>query len=179
MKQVLQELLTTRHYQLLSNTKSHNHFENFKSALKDLISTNLDCLLKPEIIYFQRSLKLKHRLPIFYGLLKVHKSPISLRPVVSSVNSLNSIFSNWLDFKMKKLLPLVKFYTKNSFDVLEDLKILNISSNALLIWQTPNLCTLTKILRLASNHFMTFLHPTKNIYQKVSQSTFSLEYLNW
>jgi hypothetical protein len=40
--------------------------------------------------------------------------------------------SNWLDFKMKELLPLVKSYTKNSFDVLQDLKHLQIPSNTLL-----------------------------------------------
>jgi hypothetical protein len=112
MKQILQEHLTTKHYQLLSDTESRNRYEAFKSTLKELISTNIDCLSKPEVIYFQRSLKLRHRLPIFYGLPKVHKSLISLRPVVSSVNSFSSIFFNWLDFRMKELLPLIKTYTK-------------------------------------------------------------------
>jgi hypothetical protein len=87
VNQVLQEPLNTKHYQLLSNTESRNRYEAFRTALKDLITTNIDCLSKAEVLYFQRSFKLRHRLPIFYGLPKVHKSPISLRPVVSSVNS--------------------------------------------------------------------------------------------
>jgi hypothetical protein len=132
VEQVLQEHLNTKHYQLLSDTESRNRYEAFKSALKDLITTNIDCLSKAEALYFQRSFKLRHRLPIFYGLPKVHKSPISLRPVVSSVNSFSSVFSNWLDFKMKDLLPFIKSYTKNSFEVLEDLKTLDIPNNALL-----------------------------------------------
>jgi len=132
IKQVLHEHLTTKHYQQLSNAEGHARYENFKSALKDLIITNLDLLSASEATYFQRSLKLKHRLPIFYGLPKVHKNPVSLRPVISSINSFSSIFSNWLDYKMKQLLPLIKSYTKNSFDVLEELKNLPIPSNALL-----------------------------------------------
>jgi len=87
VNQVLQEHLNTKHYQLLSDTESRNRYEAFRTALKDLITTNIDCLSKAEVLYFQRSFKLRHRLPIFYGLPKVHKSPISLRPVVSSVNS--------------------------------------------------------------------------------------------
>ncbi len=132
IKQILQEHLLTSHYQQLSKQDSLNRLENFKATLKDLISSNLNHLSKSEVIYFQRSFKIKHRLPIFYGLPKVHKIPITLRPVVSSVNSFSSVFSNWLDFKMKDLLPLVKSYTKNSSDVIDDLKNLDIPENAIL-----------------------------------------------
>jgi len=83
-------------------------------------------------LYFQRSFKIKHRRPIFYGLPKVHKDPISLRPVVSSVNSLLSVFSNWLDFKMKQLLPSMKSYVKKSFEVIQDLKRITLPDNALI-----------------------------------------------
>ena len=77
-------------------------------------------------------MNLTYRLLIFYGLPKVHKIPVLLRPVVSSINSFSSIFSNWLDFCMKELLPLVKSFTKNSFEVIQDLKQLTIPRNALL-----------------------------------------------
>jgi hypothetical protein len=53
VKQVLQEHLNTKHYQLLSNIESRNRYEAFKSALKDLITINIDCLSKAEVIYFQ------------------------------------------------------------------------------------------------------------------------------
>lgn len=87
---------------------------------------------KSEITYFQQSFKQKHRLRIFYGLPKVQKHPIALRPVVSSINSFISVFQTGLTFKMKELLPLVKSYTKNSFDILQDLKFINTPNNALL-----------------------------------------------
>ncbi len=130
--QVLQEHLLTDSYIQLSNTEAEQRLNNTKNTLKILISSNEDILSKPELTYFQRSFKQKHRLPIFYGLPKVHKHPLTLRPVVSCINSFISIFSNWLDFKMKALLPLVKSYTRNSADVLEDLKFINIPKNALL-----------------------------------------------
>jgi hypothetical protein len=85
-----------------------------------------------EFTYFQRSFKLKHRIPLFYGLPKVNKNPISLRPVVSCINSFSSIFSTWLDFKMKDLIPYVQSYTKNSFSILEDLKNMILPPGALL-----------------------------------------------
>jgi hypothetical protein len=113
-KQVLQEHLLTRTYLQLSNTEATTRYETLKNTLKNIVASNTKSLSKSEIIYFQRSFKMKHRLPIFYGLPKVHKDPISLRPVVSSINSLLSVFSNWLDFKMKQLLPSVKSYVKNS-----------------------------------------------------------------
>jgi hypothetical protein len=43
-----------------------------------------------------------------------------------------SILSNWLDFRMKDLLPLVKSYTKNSFDIISDLASLHIPEHAML-----------------------------------------------
>jgi hypothetical protein len=106
--------------------------ENLKTLLKNLLNTHKNSLSKPETLYFQRSLKLFHKLPVFYGLPKVHKSPMTLRPVVSTCGSLLSIFSTWLDFKMKELLPLVKSYLKNSSSVITDLKNLQLPQDALL-----------------------------------------------
>jgi hypothetical protein len=62
----------------------------------------------------------------------VHKIPVTLRPVVSSSSSFLSIFSNWLDYKMKDLLPLVRSYIKNSSTVLDDLQSIILPENTLL-----------------------------------------------
>ncbi len=159
IKQILQEHLLTSHYQQLSKQDSLNHLENFKATLKDLISSNLNHLSKSEVIYFQRSFKIKHRLPIFYGLPKVHKVPISLRPVVSSVNSFSSVFSYWLDFKMKDLLPLVKSYTKNSSDVPENARLFSADAKSMY----TNIDT-----NVGIQSFQDFLPVTKQRYHKIS-----------
>jgi hypothetical protein len=62
----------------------------------------------------------------------VHKNPVSLRRVGSSVNSFLSVFSIWLDYRMKELLPLIKSHVKNSIEVIKDIKELDIPDNALL-----------------------------------------------
>jgi hypothetical protein len=105
--------------------------ETFKTTLKSLIQVNSQLLSKPELTFFERSLHTYHRLPIFYGLSKVHKEPFSLRQVVSTSGSLLTIFSTWLDYKMKDLILLVKSYIKNSFAVIEELKNLTIPNNGL------------------------------------------------
>jgi hypothetical protein len=61
---------------------------------------------------------------------KVHKNPMQLRPVVSCVNSLPSIFSSWLDFRMKDLLHLTPSYIKNSTELIKDLRGLNLPRGA-------------------------------------------------
>jgi hypothetical protein len=82
--------------------------------------------------YFKRSLTATFRLPIFYGLPKVHKVPMSLRPAVSSTNSLLSVFSTWLDYRMKELIHLVPSYLKDSNSFIQEVKELQLPDNALL-----------------------------------------------
>ena len=131
INQVMKEHLLTPAYRQLSHLEVTRTTDNIKATLKKLIQTNLQLLSKAELTYFERSLRTYHRLPIFYGLPKVHKQPFSLRPVVSTSGSLLAIFSTWLDYKMKELVPLVKSYVKNSFTVIDELKDLAIPSNAL------------------------------------------------
>jgi hypothetical protein len=109
---VLTEHLTTPDYQLLTPTTANDRIQQVKHVLMEALQTNKHLLSQPEIAYFNRSLKLKNRIPIFYGMPKVHKIPLKLHPVVSCVNSFNSIFSNWLDFKMKELLHTTPSYLK-------------------------------------------------------------------
>jgi hypothetical protein len=52
--------------------------------------------------------------------------------VVSTSGSLLAIFSTWLDYRMKELLPLVRSHVKNSITALDKLKNLFIPNNALL-----------------------------------------------
>jgi Holliday junction resolvasome RuvABC endonuclease subunit len=71
--QVLQEHLLTPDYSQLSQTEMKHRMSNLRSTLQSIITTNQDKLSKAEITYFQRSRKTHFRLPIFYGLPKVHK----------------------------------------------------------------------------------------------------------
>jgi hypothetical protein len=162
-KQILQNHLLTNNYQQLSSAEAQQRYNAVQNDLKNLITSNRDAISKPELTYFQRSFKQRHRLPIFYGLPKVHKHPIALRPVVSSVNSFLSVFSNWLDFKMKELLPLVKSYTKNSFDVLQDLHRLQIPSNAVLFSADAKSMYTNIDTKIGLQSFKSFLELNKDL----------------
>jgi hypothetical protein len=132
IRQVLKEHLLTASYSRLTAKEAKDTMDDIKIILKNLIESNLIYLSKAESTYFQRSLQTYHRLPIFYGLPKVHKTPFTLKPVVSGTNSLLAIFSDWLDYKLKELLPYVNSYIKDSSTVIKELKELHIPKEALL-----------------------------------------------
>jgi hypothetical protein len=128
--QVLSEHLLTNSYQNLPAELANHRITETKQLLKTLFYTHKNQLSQPEITYFERSFKARHRTPIFYGMPKIHKNPMSLRPVVSCVNSFSSVFSNWLDFRMKELLRFIPSYIKDSKDLLTELKSIYIPPHA-------------------------------------------------
>jgi hypothetical protein len=130
--QVFEEHLLTSDYRQLTKAEVQKIMDQLKSSLKNAIESNKSFLSESGFTYFKQSLNSNFRLPIFYGLPKVHKNPFSLRPVVSTTNSLLAVFSTWLDYKMKELLPYVQSFTKKSISVIQDIKHLQIPDNALL-----------------------------------------------
>jgi hypothetical protein len=132
LHQILKEHLLSKDYKQLTRQSALNKMDDIKNSLKNIIKGHNNALSKAEVIYFQCSFQLKHRLPIFYGLPKVHKTPMSLCPVVSNTNSFLAIFSIWLDHKMKELLPVIKSYIKNSSTVITDLKNRHLPDGALI-----------------------------------------------
>ena len=114
----------TTTYQRLTKDDAIAFERQTKSTLKQLVEQHKDDLTAAELTYFARSLKLEHRRPQFYLTFKVHKQPLKTRPVVSCVGSFNEVFSKWLDYQMKRLLPLSKTYLRDSQQVLEELAAL-------------------------------------------------------
>jgi hypothetical protein len=132
VNQILTEHLLTDTYLQLTEGKAKYRLNDVKDTLKTLLANNTSSLSKSELLFFKRNLQEHHRIPVFYGLPKVHKQPVTLCPVVSTSGSSLAIFSTWLDYRMKELLPLVWSHVKNSFTALEELKNLVIPDNALL-----------------------------------------------
>jgi hypothetical protein len=128
--QVFEEHLLTRSYTQLSEPTAKQRLSNTQQLLVNNFEAHRHELSQPEIEYFTRSFKTHHRTPIFYGMPKVHKTPMKLRPVVSCINSFNTIFSTWLDFKMKALLLLIPSYVKNSSELIRELKSLQLPPSA-------------------------------------------------
>jgi hypothetical protein len=86
--------------------------------------TDKPMINKAEEDYFYRSFTAEpiRRPPQFYILPKVHKTPWKTRPVVSCVGSFNEIASKWLDYKLAKIVFLCPSHTKDSYQILHDLK---------------------------------------------------------
>jgi hypothetical protein len=97
IKQILQEHLLTTNYQKLSHDATLHRIESTKQQLRDAFNLHKDKLTQAEVNYFKRSFTGFHRNLVFYGMPKVHKSPVSFRWVVSCVNSFPLIFSTWLE----------------------------------------------------------------------------------
>jgi len=130
ISQVLKEHLLTPAYQQLDCNSANHLILQTKERLIQTFHNFRHQLTKPEIDFFTRSFKQIHRTPIFYGMPKVHKTPIQLRPVVSCINSFPSIFSTWLDFRMKELLHIIPSYIKNSTELINDLQHVNLPKGA-------------------------------------------------
>ena len=72
------------------------------------------------------------RTPIIYFLKKLHKNPISVRPIVSNVNSPTSNLSNFMDILLK---PIVKTFPQillNTTQLLLEIETLNIPNDSFL-----------------------------------------------
>jgi hypothetical protein len=130
IKQCLTDHLLTPHYIQLTKKEALGRISYIRDLLTEIYNNHKKQLSQAETTYFTRSFKLNHRIPIFYGMPKVHKNPLTFRPVVSCVNSFSSIFSNWLDYKMKDLLFLIPSYIKDSKHLLDEIKNLTLPPNA-------------------------------------------------
>jgi len=122
INKALTEHLLTDTYELIPEQEAAPKIKHNESLLKQLFQWHKHTLSKPEIKFFDHSFWLHHRVPIFYTMPKIHKNPYTTHPVVSCINSFNAIFSTWLDFQMKCLLPFIPSYLKNSSMLINDIK---------------------------------------------------------
>ena len=109
---------TTTYLQLNPNAAKY-HMDDIKDQLQSLLSsrsiTAQSSLTHDELTYFDRVFSTpQHRLPTFYGLIKIHKTPYKIRPVVSCCGSLLATVSTWLDFHLQSLRPFLPAFIKDS-----------------------------------------------------------------
>jgi hypothetical protein len=68
--------------------------------------------------------------PYFYLTMKVHKTPLKTRPIVSCTGSLLYGLGVWVDDKLQKIARLQKTYFKSSYDLKKELVDLPLPSTA-------------------------------------------------
>ena len=129
-------LLDKKRYTILSVEEAIMAREKTHSDMWDLINQHNEAgdFEKFEWDYFSRSYLRPTRNSKFYGLPKVHKQPLKLRPIVSSVNSEIEILSIFLDYQLQKVVRHCTGYLRDSWELLEEIKSLGaLPSNARLI----------------------------------------------
>ena len=120
-------------YLQLQPTAAEYHLSEIKDQLKSLLSsqstTAQSSLSTEELTYFDRVFSThSHRIPTFYGLIKIHKTPYKIRPVVSCCGSLLATVSTWLDFHLQSLRPFLPAFIKDSAEFQQQLQLTPIPS---------------------------------------------------
>ena len=103
-----------------------NWMKNYSSDGSNVITTN-------ELKFLQTELKQVNPndpFATFYLLMKVHKTPLQVRPVVSYPGSLCHAIGIWCDSHLQKIAQQQCSYIKNSFELKQKLAELQIPPNA-------------------------------------------------
>jgi len=121
-----EHLLKTQYYQLLSETEMHAHLKSMRSKLADLYSTHRANLPEQHQKYFDRSFAAidasPERIAQFYGLYKVHKKELGVRPVISCCGTYAQIYSKYVDYWLKKIVhSILPTYLKNADTLINEL----------------------------------------------------------
>ena len=133
-----EHLLQDEIYSQLSASEAELKMKEVESIVKETITKYNHELTLTDKKFFFRSFQIKHRIPTFYGMPKLHKKKIGkyykTRPVVAKIGSFIEIASKFCDYYLSKLIPYVKSYLKDSFHLLRDLNnIHRVPSSAKLI----------------------------------------------
>jgi hypothetical protein len=81
-----------------------------------------------------KSLKMNNTIaPKIYGLPKLHKEGMPLRPIVSCINSPGYFLSKFLNNILQKLRPSFKFNVRNSYEVVNRVLDIVIPSNYIIV----------------------------------------------
>ena len=89
--------------------------------------------LLSDLMVRQCMLRTECRTVLLYFLTKTHKSPMTLRPVVSQVGSATGNMASFLDHYLQPIVQTVLAYLKDSTQFIREITSLNIEPNDLLV----------------------------------------------
>jgi len=123
-------LSDTSTYQRLSIEEASLHcFENKKRLLK-WIKDHREEVEDNEILFIEtHSQDVEDPMPFFYLLMKVHKTPLKTRPIVSFSGSLFHSLGIWIDTHLQQVAKSFDSYLQSSFDLVEIFKTFRLPPN--------------------------------------------------
>ena len=117
-------------YQRLSLHEANQYVMMNRRRLQIWLGTHKEELNKQEYEYIRYHTSRVHDpMPYFYLLMKVHKTPLKTRPIVSFSGSLFHSLGVWIDTHLQAVAKSFPSYLQSSFDLLQDFKSLNLPPN--------------------------------------------------
>ena len=110
IKSILKEhLLQLDIYEQLSYLQAQHKMKQVEIEIENIVLNNNQELSTSDKSFFIRSFQLKHRIPAFYGIPKLHKNKIGdyykTRPMVAKIGSFIKIASKYCDYYLSRLIP--------------------------------------------------------------------------
>ena len=120
-------------YESLTSTQATQHARRIRHFLQSWMKKHKKILKKDEKKFLLTHLEdNKEPFATFYATMKVHKSPLKTRPIVSCSGSLLEALGTWVDDKLQIAAKQQSSYFKSSFDLKRELSSLHIPANAFL-----------------------------------------------
>jgi hypothetical protein len=116
LKSIYTEHLSTNAYEQLMEVQAYRPNQTTRTKLK-LLRQSITS--KAEHTYLSRASLTKKRLHHLYGIPKLHKDPLKWHPIVTCVNGVTEEASKWLDHHMRRLLPYIYTYLRDSQHVID------------------------------------------------------------
>jgi hypothetical protein len=128
-KKLVETHLNCNHYEPLTSDPTKTTINNIQKLLEKLTTTNeitkkLANKLQPPDT---------PRIGLFYGLPKLHKPNLTIRPIISNINHPTSNISRWLHQIMLPIATNAKSYINNSYNLINDLKNIYTTNNSFII----------------------------------------------
>ena len=120
----LQDHLNDRStYKLLSKNAAETHMTNVRKLVNKFVEKYKKHLSKTEIKFIRKHTKdCTDPFPKLYLLMKVHKTPLKTRPVVSCSGSLLHPLGVWLDTMLQPIATSLPSFIGSSYDLKEALQ---------------------------------------------------------
>lgn len=119
-------------YTIISNEKAHEDTRTLRREIFNWTTRHRQALTDNTINYIRHHLDVTKKDPFgyFYLLVKLHKTPVSTRPVCSDCASLPHALGKWVDLQLQPLVQQQTTYFKNSLALKNELDMLHLPPNA-------------------------------------------------
>jgi hypothetical protein len=123
---VLAHLSDTTTYKQLSKNAAEIKMAEVETFIESFLFIHSRQITYADQTYIDRSLEVPDKFAHFYMMAKVHKTPWTVRPIVSVSGSLTHGLGRWLDQQLKPLVRKLPSYIESSFQLKNRLSRLDV-----------------------------------------------------